>query len=154
MTIRTLRLCILSVNTRGVQSDEVKDKVFHALVNPRIPLSDRQERSFHHNLYGVIAYVPSLSENSVIINKVKLIGLNSELIKERIKQTCEDDNKLTYIREIRDKQIRLMETEIRSSQIPVFSNYTVQLKLINSKWIGPEEILQSYRKFEVIKLAL
>ena len=31
------------VNTRGVQSDEVKDKVFHALVNPRIPLSDRHE---------------------------------------------------------------------------------------------------------------
>ena len=43
MTIGTPRLCIALVNTRGVQSDEVKDKVFHALVNPRIPLSDRQE---------------------------------------------------------------------------------------------------------------
>ena len=43
MTIGTPRLCIVLVNTRGVQSDEVKDKVFHALVNPRIPLSDRQE---------------------------------------------------------------------------------------------------------------
>ena len=28
------------------RSDGVKDKVFHALVNPRIPLSDRQEK-FH-----------------------------------------------------------------------------------------------------------
>ena len=44
MTIGTPRLCIVLVNTRGVQSDGVKDKVFHALVNPRIPLSDRQER--------------------------------------------------------------------------------------------------------------
>ena len=43
MTIGTPRLCIVLVNTRGVQSDEVKDKVFHALVNPQIPLSDRQE---------------------------------------------------------------------------------------------------------------
>ena len=41
--IGTPRLCIVLVNTRGVRSDGVKDKVFHALVNPRIPLSDRQE---------------------------------------------------------------------------------------------------------------
>ena len=46
MTIGTPCLCILLVNTRGVQSDGVKDKVFHALVNPRIPLSDRQEIYF------------------------------------------------------------------------------------------------------------
>ena len=47
MTIGTPRLCIVLVNTRGVRSDGVKDKVFHALVNPRIPLSDRQEKVFH-----------------------------------------------------------------------------------------------------------
>ena len=47
MIIGTPRLCIVLVNTRGVQSDEMKDKVFHALVNPRIPLSDRQEREIH-----------------------------------------------------------------------------------------------------------
>ena len=45
VTIGTPRLCIVLVNTQGVQSDEVKDKVFHALVNPRIPLSDRQENN-------------------------------------------------------------------------------------------------------------
>ena len=43
VTIGTPRLCIVWVNTRGVQSYEVKDKVFHALENPWIPLSDRQE---------------------------------------------------------------------------------------------------------------
>ena len=49
VTIGTPRLCIVLVNTRGVQSDEVKDKVFHALVNPRIPLSDRQEMFIHEH---------------------------------------------------------------------------------------------------------
>ena len=46
VTIGTPRLCIVLVNTRGVSSDEVKDKVFHALANLGIPLSDRQERPF------------------------------------------------------------------------------------------------------------
>ena len=46
MTIGTPRLCIVLVNTRKVRSDWVKGKVFHALVNPRIPLSDRQESPF------------------------------------------------------------------------------------------------------------
>ena len=45
VTIGTSRLCIVLVNTRGVQSYEVKDKVFHALANPGIPLSDRQENA-------------------------------------------------------------------------------------------------------------
>ena len=47
VTIETPRMCIVLVNTWGVQSDEVKDKVFHALANPRIPLSDRQEKKFY-----------------------------------------------------------------------------------------------------------
>ena len=45
VTIGTPRLCIV-LNTRGVLSDEVKDKVFHALANLGIPLSDRQESVF------------------------------------------------------------------------------------------------------------
>ena len=54
VTIGTPRLCIVVVNTRGVRSDGVKDKVFHALVNPRIPLSDRQEtlNCFQAQLYS------------------------------------------------------------------------------------------------------
>ena len=50
MTIGTPRLCIGLVNTRGVPSDGVKDKVFHALVNLGIPLSDRQEKSKHFRI--------------------------------------------------------------------------------------------------------
>ena len=51
----------MSVNTRGVQSDEVKDKVFHALVNPRIPLSDRQEKSIIMRLTYVLTFVIHVS---------------------------------------------------------------------------------------------
>ena len=50
VAIGTPRQCIVLVNTRGVQSDGVKDKVFHALVNPGIPLSDRQENVWKYHL--------------------------------------------------------------------------------------------------------
>ena len=36
------------VNTRGVQIEGVKDKVFHALANLGIPLSDRQEKALKY----------------------------------------------------------------------------------------------------------
>ena len=45
VTIGTPRPCNVLVNTRGVQSEGVKEKVFHALANLGIPLSDRQERA-------------------------------------------------------------------------------------------------------------
>ena len=60
MTIGTPRLCIVLVNTRGVRSDGVKDNVFHAQVNLRIPLSDRQEKSYPPPL-------PQLSKAALLI---------------------------------------------------------------------------------------
>ena len=73
MTIGTPRLCIVLVYTRGVQSEGVKDKVFHALANLGIPLSDRQEISIKNRDISIYSEIEiSLFEIEISLFEIEI----------------------------------------------------------------------------------